>query len=439
MNAETASIKSSNLVLRVVSGKQVGAEYRLSAGLVVRIGHGFAHDIVLRTPNQKDCSIELTVDEPLPMMKMLGGTASLLGRPLQAGDNAPLPLYMPVTIGDMSFAIGDADSDRWAEAAVISEAATYNDSAAPTTIEPQMSDAAAPAVPTEIANSDGAQTAISAQLNGAMQLFQQRFQPFGTALAIERRWPIYAIAAATLLLAAILFAPVSSWVSEQFSGPAATQDMLNRAGFKDVKVSQSPDGTLLVRGIVRDDPQLNQLRSMVSSKSPSAVLDVKTHDGIAAAVTDMLTAQGLDAQAKAGRNNSMVVTSEYLPGDRQEELIAQIKKDMPFLKQISFTIDPKRGEPMLQYFFSSEKFGIATFVDGDPSYIRTADGTTWMKGAVVPTGHEIIDIGNGRVRFSREGKIEELVISADAQALEAEAETKADINSAPKISANEVK
>jgi type III secretion protein D len=93
------------------------------------------------------------------------------------------------------------------------------------------------------------------------------------------------------------------------------------------------------------------------------------------------------------------------------------------LQRIFFTINAERGEPVLQYFFASDTYGIASFVDGDPAYIATADGTKWFKGAAVPTGHMITDIGNGRVRFEREGKIEEISFGAsDAEQPAAEAE-----------------
>ena len=132
----------------------------------------------------------------------------------------------------------------------------------------------------------------------------------------------------------------------------------------------------------------------------------------AAGISDMLAAQGIDAEARPGRGRTLKIDSEYLPGDRQDEIAAQIRKDVPMLQRIFFTTNPNRGEPVLQYFFASDTYGIASFVDGDPAYISTADGTKWFKGAAVPTGHVIIDIGNGRVRFEREGKIEELSFGA---------------------------
>ncbi len=72
-----------------------------------------------------------------------------------------------------------------------------------------------------------------------------------------------------------------------------------------------------------------------------------------------------------------------------------------------------RGDRDLQYFFSGSEYGLATFVDGNPGYITTMDGTRWFAGAQVPTGHKIITIGNGRVSFERDGRVEELILGPE--------------------------
>ncbi len=386
---------TTQLVLRVIGGRQAGAEYRLAPGVSASIGHGFQHDIVLRVPAARDCSIRLDVAGAVATLQVVAGTVTLLGRPVAAGQSAQLPLYVPVTIGDASFAIGDPISDRWQDASELSEAKL-----APA--ETTESDAVPTALP------DIAKNGLAEQAQGALQIFSQRFAPVVQALAVERRWPIYAVVAATALLALLLFNPLSNWVGQQYFGATAAENMLHKAGYSDVSVTEAADGNLLIKGLVRNDAQLTRLRNLVSEQRPDAVFDVTTMDGLASGVTDMLVAQGIDAEARPGRGKTLIIASEYLPGDRQEELAVQIRKDTPMLARIVFNIDENRGEPMLQYFFASDKYGIASFVDGDPAYISTADGTRWFKGGAVPTGHIITEIGNGRVRFERDGKIEEL-------------------------------
>jgi hypothetical protein len=166
----------------------------------------------------------------------------------------------------------------------------------------------------------------------------------------------------------------------------------------------------VIRGIVKDDAALARLRLVVAQRMGTATLDVDTMDGLAAAATDLLRAQGIDGEAVPRRGNALLVTAEFLPADRQAELVKLIKEDVPGVSRVLFAADPERGDRDLQYFFSGSEYGLATFVDGNPGYISTADGTRWFPGAQVPTGHRIVTIGNGRASFERNGQIEELVL-----------------------------
>jgi type III secretion protein D len=412
MNAHSPSSQAKLLVLRVIEGRQAGAEYRLATGLSVSVGHGFHHDIVLRMPSDKDVSIRLDLNDGVIALTIVAGKASLLGRPLVAGDSAQLPNYVPLVIGSVSFAIGSPDSERWTEVALLR--------ATPET----ATEVAADTATTGVAQHVGPQAPVAGlagQAHGMVQVLKQTLAPVGEAIGMERRWPIYAVIGATALIAILLFNPISNWVGHEYFGAPAAQKILRDAGYKDVTVRDTTEGGLLVKGLVQNDAQLTRLRKLISEKQPAAVIDVHTLDGLAAGVTDLLVAQGIDAEAKAGRGKTLIIDSEYLPGDRQEELALQIRKDVPALAKVIFNVNPERGEPMLQYFFSSEKYGIASFVDGDPAYISTANGDKWFKGAPVPTGHVILEIGNGRVRFERYGRIEELSFtSEDANASEAD-------------------
>jgi hypothetical protein len=403
MNAYSPNPIASQLVLRVLDGRQAGAEYRLGNAMVVSIGYAFGHDIVLRAPTTQGVSLTIETGGAVPLLRVVQGTVMMLARPVGAGECAQLPLYVPVSMGALNFAIGDPESDRWIEANTLSDAPVLT-SGAQVENAGQADEARVPII---------AGTAdLQRKFNGGVQFFQHRFRPIANAVAMERRWPVYAIIVATLLLAILLYGPTNRFISDSFSSPVAAEKMLKESGFADVTVSKNSDGRLLVKGLVRNDAQLVKIRNLIADQLSGAVIDVNTMDGVAAGISDMLAAQGIDAEARPGRGRTLKIDSEYLPGDRQDEIAAQIRKDVPMLQRIFFTTNPNRGEPVLQYFFASDTYGIASFVDGDPAYISTADGTKWFKGAAVPTGHVIIDIGNGRVRFEREGKIEELSFGA---------------------------
>ncbi len=385
MNASFAPLSTSDLVLRVLGGRQKGADYRLTSGLLVRVGHSFGHDIVLRSTDSKELSLEIDVQPQIAQLRVIAGQVTLLGRPLSAGEQAQLPPFVPVSIGAVSFAIGDATSERWDEATTLSETPLV---------------AAAPQASAEPPTTN---------IQNSLQHFAAKFSPLVQNIGIERRWPIFAGAFAVLLLAAILVNPITSLVQHSIYGPQATQDVLTRAGFKGLEVKEAADKTMLISGVVSSDTELSRLRNLVAQKVEGATVDVNTMDGLAAAASEIMKSQGFDAESKPGRGLSLIIDTEYMPKDRQAEMAALIKQDLRYVKNIFFQINGARGENDLQYFFSRSDAGIASYVEGDPSYIETP-GQKWFKGSDVPTGHTIVAIGNGRISFERDGQIEELIM-----------------------------
>ena len=326
MNAQTDILQTSLLVLRVIGGRQSGAEYRLSTGIRVRIGHDFQNDIVLRNTTNKDTALAIDVTDGVAILSVLSGEISVLGRAVTAGENLPLPVFMPVKIGEVVFAIGNSESDRWDEAAQISAVADIPNTSEVTS--EAMTPSGVIAVPENVT--------VHQRIDGIVRHFSTSIRPVNDAIAIERHWPVYAALVACLLLAAVLFVPVSGWVDNQSNGPEATQKMLARVGFPELTVRETTGGGLMVSGVLRNDGQLQRLRTILDEKRPGTVIDVNTMDAVAAGVTDMLVAQSLDADAKPGNGRNIIITSEYLPADRQTELAAQIRKDIPAIAKIVF-------------------------------------------------------------------------------------------------------
>jgi type III secretion system YscD/HrpQ family protein len=381
LNAPFLSVAAGTPVLRVLSGRLRGAEHRLHPGKFVRIGHGFDHDIVLRDATTRGLSIELHLGEEMANVRVVAGQIGLLGRPIAAGEQVALPAYVPMMLGGFAVAIGDPASERWEEST-------------------RLSSMIAPA---------GEAQEVAPQRAALGERVATRLYPMRGALALDRQWPLYAALAAMLLLLVALAGPAAKWVSHQLHDEAADQAMLAAAGFGDLTITDGPAGPV-IRGIVKDDAALARLRLVVAQRMGLATLDVDTMDGLAAAATDLLRAQGIDGEALPRRGNALLVTAEFLPADRQAELVKLIKEDVPGVSRVLFAADPARGDRDLQYFFSGSEYGLATFVDGNPGYITTADGTRWFPGAQVPTGHRIVTIGNGRASFERNGQIEELVL-----------------------------
>jgi type III secretion protein D len=377
-------------VLRVLNGRLAGAEHRLHSGKFVRIGHSFDHDVVLRGTATPGVSIELHLMDDMTTIRVVAGQVTLLGRPVSAGEEAHLPFYVPVSIGEYSVAVGDSTSDRW------TDANNLMTSMAPT--EQAQSGAAASGV------------AIAAPAS-AVERAMTRFYPLRERVNFKPNWPTLGIFAALGLLLLAAIGPAYSFMDDQFRGPDQAKSTLVAAGFKGLNVTRNEDtNALIVSGTLRTDKDLARLRSFATVNLPPAMVEVETTESHAAAATEILSAQGIDGKVKPVATAALRVEAEFLPKDRQDELIALFKRDLPAVKRVTFTANEALGERDLQYFFSSGSFGLASFVAGDPSYIVTADGTRWFVGATVPTGHRIIAINDGRIRFEREGRVDELVL-----------------------------
>jgi type III secretion protein D len=378
------------LVLKVLNGRLAGAEYRLHTGKFIRVGHSFGHDVVLRGAETAGFSAELHLLDDIAMIRVVAGSLTLLGRPVAAGEEAHLPFYVPVSVGEFAFAVGEEGDDRWVDA----EALFNSMGSLPKTVS---------------AEANGANVAHNPA--NLLQRFTTRMYPMRDWVDAKRDWPKYGMFAGALLLAIALGGPVYQWADDQFRGADYSMDRLASAGFKNLTVTRdSASDTLVVTGILRTDKDLASLRSFAEANLPGAIVDVQTTEAHAAAATEILGAQGIEGSVKPIAIGTLQVTSEFLPQDRQAALTALFKQDLPAVKRVRFVENAAMGERDLQYFFSTGDFGLASFVDGDPSYIVTADGTRWFPGATVPTGHVITAMGNGRISFERDGRVDELVL-----------------------------
>ncbi len=416
MNAPFAPAETNDIQLRVLNGRLAGAEHRLFKGKHIRIGHGFDNDVVLRGVATKGLALELHLAGDTALIRVVSGAVLLLGRPVGAGEEAVLPLYVPVRVGEYGFAIGSDDDDRWAEARHLLDAAS---------IVPNMGQTAGGSIA-----EGGVTTPPLAPEDDAhkpradwLERLGTRFYAPGTTDQLRRNWPVGAAALAILLLIGLAIGPAVQWTRGQLGGVEAARETLAAAGFRNLRVKDDRvSGNVLVQGVVRDDKALGQLKALASSRLEGAVIDVKTWDGLAAAATDLLQAQNVDAEARPGRNGTMIVQSEFLPGDRQEELSSLIRRELVDVRAVSFNLTAARGDQALQYFFAG-KHGVATFVDGDPGFIATADQARWFPGADLPTGHKLISIANGRARFERNGVVEEIVFGDALAAPETASQT----------------
>ncbi|MET1755798.1 hypothetical protein ABVV53_10060 [Novosphingobium sp. RD2P27] len=368
----------SSAVLRIVDGRLAGKEFALENGQRVCIGHGLANDVVLRGSGTRSVVVELRLQGDVASLRVLGGSAELLGRKLGEGDEAQLPAYLPFRIGEFVLAHGVSGSARW-------------DSAAQVAASPCLT----PVAPLPAPNLSDRLVRLGREQLAA---FDGRF-----------RTPRLAMVSVSIILLGAAAVTFSQSLSARRADPAGFEQRLAAENLPGLSVTRSAGGGLIVSGVVPGEPQLARLRSLVAESGVPVALDVTSTAALAAAATEVLEAQGLDAKAEPtpGDAHSVVVAAAYLPADRQQALREMLQRDVPGLSHVEFRIDDARGGSPLQSFFGSGPTGIATLVE-NPAHIVTADGSRWFPGAVLPTGHRLVLVGKNTVRLEKDGRMEDV-------------------------------
>lgn len=372
-----ASIAGVRLRLRVLAGRSEGAEHSLPPDRKIMIGHSYENDIVLRDAASRGVAMHLTPHGKLAVLEVVVGEIVVLGRTLVAGDRITLEPYVPVRMAGFAFAIGERNEERWLEAAEIARQA-----------------------PRSISENSEATPCTNVS-----ERIELRTQPVRARYAGTLGSPTTLLIAAALLLVVAGGAFFGTTVLAP-SGPSPqhVQTELIELGFGRLAVERAEGGQgLAIVGLVADEDELLRLKSWVQSAHPDITLGVATLQSAAEAADNLLAAQNVDAAVRPDGMRGLLIETEFLPKDRQVELEAMLKRDLPRVRSFEFSASPDRGESDLAYFFNAPGYGAASFVAGDPGYIVTQDGTRWFAGASLPTGHTIIDITEDSVTVERDG------------------------------------
>jgi hypothetical protein len=370
-----ASVAS--LQLQVLSGRSDGAQHRLPEQRKLLIGHSFESDIVLRDPSTRGCAVRLTVCGRRAVLEVVLGEVHLLGKQLAAGETITLEQYLPVRMGDIHFALGGDDADRWTEArsslAEDAQAAIELAQQAPPSALPERLALRTQPIRRDVAN---------------FSLRPVRMAMLGAGLLV--------VAAGSYFGANLLSPPPMS--------PRDIRQELAPLGMPAVTVERSPTtGDIAITGLVKNSSDAARLRQWAQQNHPDILVNVATISEAAEAATNLLAAQQVDAVARPDGADRLIIEGPFLPKDRQAALIRLLQGDLPRVAAFTFKPSAERGESGLAYFFNAPGYGAASFVSGDPGYIVTEDGTRWFPGASLPTGHKIIEISNNTVIVERDG------------------------------------
>ena len=369
--------ESEPLVVRVLNGTRAGSEAALPASGRASVGYEYWHDVVVRDASAKGCAVEIeTGDDGVARLTVLDGSALLLGSTLRSGDQAVLPAYVPVAIGDVAFAYGNSGSARWSDATSIVDS-TRSD--VPAEGEPVLA---------TISLADGWRASLRDSSGGRL----------GRALNPR--------ALIGLVLGVLIVVGAGPAVDALHIGgtPAErTQRALVASGYGTVTVKDGPDDTILVGGYVPTDNDRQHVRALIEAKSLRATMSVETGDELSRSTADVARMNGVEARTRALRSGVVELTTAPMDRDGRRRIEGFIRRDVPGLKQLVFTEDASMSAPDEVKTLTDATKRVASVVAGDPAYIVTVDGARYFPGAILPSGHRLVAIAEQTIVLERNG------------------------------------
>jgi len=369
----THDIAEDSPVLRVLNGRQAGAEKVLPAAGSVSIGYQFWQNIVLREPAVRDVALDLSLGADGAQLTVLSGEAKLLGSTLHPGETALLPPYVPFSIGGIALAWGQASNVRWGEAGALAAAVP-----------------APPAPPPSIEDK-------------ALALLSKAADRAGDLLT---GWRLPALAGAgALLIAATAAGPALEAMGFHSDRAARVEAALHKAGLADLRATaNATTGAVIVSGVVGSEAERVQAEHVLRATYVPTHLNVQTSQDLAQAAADVARIRGLPASARSIGRTDVELHTPPLASDARTQLIEAVKADVGDVGRVVLEGDlpPEDKAPVRTVNDATKK--VSTVVAGDPAYIRTADGALYFPGAMMPSGHRLVGIEGQTVLLEKDGR-----------------------------------
>lgn len=363
-----------DLELRVLAGRAAGARAALAAA-EVSVGHALDSDIVVRDAAARGVFLKLRPQGDSAELQVLSGEVEFLGHVLTAPSRAILPAYVPLRLGETSVALGRSESPRWAEAERLL-ASGAPDAAPPTAAAP-------PALWREL-------------------------------LGLAKKTPVVPALAAVAIVAGsgavMLGTQAAATLVDRSPGAHEAGRIFHQAGYRTLKVEQGADGRLVVRGLVARAADRSRLEALIRARNLKATLDVKSGEDLAMGVSEVMRANGVQADVRPAGLGVVSVALKGGDAARVEDARRIALRDVGGLKRVLFTGGAGLGGTIL-----SEDPRAATakrvlaVVGGEGGYVETADGSKYFPGAVLPSGHTIVAIADRDVTVQRDGQVSHLL------------------------------
>ena len=375
------------LELRVLDGEQRGARTIVDAARPFIVSSSMSSDIVLRGagPGEFELALRLRGDRTRLRVWVRRGEVSVDGRVHRSGAQFDALLYTPLRVGCCLIALGRPGNPAWRDMPVLTD------------------EAAAPHAATANA------TAQAAAGAGAPEQPPRRPASVLQPALARARWPRRLIVAGASLAgisgAALVFAyAVAPGTPAPEQRLLRLQAALREAGFDRVSARLDDGGRgLLVSGYVDSLAQRARLEQLLAAEPLPTRVSVWASDALAVAVQDVFRVHGITAQVSSSGNGMVAVRTRLADLDVLRRAQEAARRDVPGLLalQLDNQAPADAGPPPRPLDDPGKR--IASIVPGTTPYVVTADGTRYFTGALLPTGHRVVEIREREVRLEING------------------------------------
>jgi|GEM_PF-1947917 len=363
---------SQAMELVIIDGGQAGARSLLECGQAIEIGDSLDSDIILNDPLMDGQKIKLAIDGPAAELDVLAGEVRVQGQRFVQGQRALVSAYQTVTIGDTTFAYGEVNSINWS----------------------QMINA----------NNDP----DSIDLEG---LDEENTLPVTGGAAIvgllQRYW-LYAVMALFLVLIAVgMYLSSATNAAPTLAERAAqASQMIRDEGFSELSIRANDSGVLVVTGYIATAQAYAELERLLDRQQVFALIEAQVGEQLATQVQDVYRLNGIDAVVDVEGKGVVSVNTTEVDAERLIRVRDIALKDVAGLEDvIANNLPPEIDDVIDSQGSTLNDPGkrITMVVPGDSPYIVTVDRSRYYVGAMLPSGHKVVEINQDNVLLVKNG------------------------------------
>lgn len=398
MNAQLdmAAEEKGAYLVSVTDGLACGAAFCVSPGQRVLVGSDLKADIVLPDPGACDCQLVLTGTDLGVMVEALAGEVQL--------DGDTLALSTEINGVDRRLRLGEAElwiqtPERWANGEA-------NDSNVPALNS--ISDD-----PSEPANKGDDSSAAVEQPRRPTVKNGVDFSETEKLITVPELHKRNRIVPLAMVLGPLLvYGIFLSWkYSDHQIAPAVVPTLasvLEEPEFAGLSVSITDD-TKTLTGRLQSREQAKRLDVMLNALPEK--IENRTHisDQLLAQINEIFRVNDETIKSRFTANGKVLIETRIADPERLEHLREVVMRDVPELPGLVINNQPPPSalKPGKAPIVEPGK-RVALVVSDEPGYVVTEDDSRYFVGAILPSGHRIHAIEDGRVSLEMQGLITEL-------------------------------